>query len=86
MTTFTHLEVHSHFTLLGATPSINDLVNRAAAENMSHLALTDTNTLYGAVAFDKACQAAEIQPITGMTLNVASPPGEALTCVSIQSH
>ena len=27
---FTHLEVHSHFTLLGATPSVTDLVGRAA--------------------------------------------------------
>lgn len=46
---------------------------------MSHLTLTDTNALYGAVAFDKTCRSAEIQPITGMTLTVAPPPNEALT-------
>jgi len=75
--TFTHLETHSHYTLLGATPSPEALVDRARAEGMSHLALTDTNALYGAVAFDKACQAGDIQPILGLTLSVALPAGDA---------
>ena len=73
---FTHLEVHSHYTILGATPSPTALVARAKADGMSHLALTDTNALYGAVAFDKACQASDIQPILGLTLSVASPAGD----------
>ena len=68
---FTHLETHSHFTLLGATPSVEQLVNRAAADGLSHLALTDTNALYGAVAFDKACRSAGIQPILGMAVSTA---------------
>jgi DNA polymerase-3 subunit alpha len=72
-TAFSHLNVHSHFTLLGATASVDDLVSRAAAHGMAHLALTDTNGLYGAVAFDRACQAAGIRPIVGMTATVASP-------------
>lgn len=66
---FTHLEVHSHYTLLGATPPVEALVQRAAAEKMTHLALTDTNALYGAVAFDRACQEAAIQPILGMVIS-----------------
>lgn len=70
---FTHLEVHSHFTLLGATPSVADLASRAQADGMTHLALTDTNALYGAVAFARACRAAGIQPIIGMTLTVSAP-------------
>ena len=40
---------------------------------MTHLALTDTNALYGAVAFARACRAAEIQPVIGMTLAVREP-------------
>lgn len=74
---FTHLRVHSHFTLLGSTASVTDLVARAAAEGMTHLALTDTNALYGAVAFDRTCRAAGIQPILGMTATVA-PPDERI--------
>ncbi len=73
---FTHLEVHSHFTLLGATPSVADLVGRAAADGLTHLALTDTNALYGAVAFARACHAANIQPIVGMTVTAADPAGD----------
>jgi DNA polymerase-3 subunit alpha len=70
---FTHLHVHSHFTLLGATASVPGLVARAAAEGLASLALSDTNALYGAVAFDRACRAAGIKPITGMAVTVAMP-------------
>jgi DNA polymerase-3 subunit alpha len=72
---FVHLEVHSHFSLLAATPSPAELAARAAAEGMSHLALTDTGALYGSVAFSKACQAAGLMPILGMTVPVAAPRG-----------
>ncbi len=71
---FTHLEVHSHFTLLGATPSVPALVARAQADGLSHLALTDTNALYGAVQFARACRDAGIRPIIGMTVTVADAP------------
>ncbi len=71
---FTHLEVHSYYTLLQATPSVEELVAQAKAEGSTHLALTDTNALYGAVVFQRACLEAGIQPIIGMTLNVAPPP------------
>lgn len=69
----THLHVHSHYTFLGATPSIATLVETAAVQGMPALALTDTNGLYGAVAFQAACLAAGIQPIVGMTVTVAPP-------------
>ncbi|MCX6030664.1 MAG: DNA polymerase III subunit alpha [Chloroflexi bacterium] len=73
--TFTHLEVHSHFTLLGAIPSVTELAARAAANGLTHLALTDTNALYGAVAFARACHEVGIQPIIGMTITMAESPG-----------
>ena len=71
---FSHLEVHSHFTLLGATPSVPELAARAREDGLTHLALTDTNALYGAVAFDRTCREVGIQPIIGMTLAVRPPP------------
>jgi DNA-directed DNA polymerase III PolC len=70
---FTHLHVHSHYTLLGATPSVEALAARAADDGLSHLALTDTAGLYGAVAFDRACRAAGVRPIIGMAAPVALP-------------
>ena len=72
---FTHLHVHSYYTLLGGTASIEELVGRAIQDGFSHLALTDTNVLYGAVTFDRACRAAGLQPILGMTVTVAPLPG-----------
>ena len=70
---FTHLRVHSNFTLMGATASVDDLVSRASAEGFTSLALTDANALYGAVAFSKACDKAGVQPILGMTITLAEP-------------
>ncbi len=72
-TAITHLHVHSQYTLLGGTASVADLAARAATDGMSHLALTDTNALYGAVAFTRACKAANVQPILGMAVSVAWP-------------
>ena len=71
---FTHVEVHSHYTLLGSTSPVADLVARAAAQGMSHLALTDTNALYGTVAFERACRADGVQAIAGMALTAAREP------------
>ena len=60
---YTHLHVHSHYSLLAATPAIDDLVAQAVADGLDSLALTDTNALYGAVRFAKNCAAAAIQPL-----------------------
>lgn len=73
MPDFTFLHVHSHYSLLGGTASIPQLVQRAQADDYRHLALTDSNGLYGAVAFARECRTANIQPIIGMTIPVAAP-------------
>ena len=74
---YRHLRVHSQYTLLGATPSIDDLVARAVADGLGALALTDTNALYGTVGFAKSCAAAGIQPLIGMALTV-QPPADGM--------
>jgi DNA polymerase-3 subunit alpha len=73
MASFTHLHVHSQYTLLGATASVEDLARYAASEGLSHLALTDTNVLYGAVSFVRACHKYDVQPIVGQAITVALP-------------
>ncbi|MFZ1757244.1 MAG: PHP domain-containing protein, partial [Caldilineaceae bacterium] len=70
---YTHLHVHSQYSLLGATPTIDGLVERAVADGLTSLALTDTNALYGAVRFAKSCGDAGIQPLIGMALTVRPP-------------
>ncbi|HID50681.1 MAG TPA: PHP domain-containing protein, partial [Anaerolineae bacterium] len=78
---FTHLQVHSHYTLLGGTAAIPDLVARAVEQGMNALALTDTAVLYGAVQFAQACVQAGIQPIIGMIVPLAAEGFVADTAV-----
>lgn len=68
---FTHLHVHSHFSLLDAVPTIDELVDTAKKDGMSALALTDNGNLYGAIEFYQACKKAEIKPIIGVDVYVA---------------
>jgi DNA-directed DNA polymerase III PolC len=69
----THLRLHSYYSILRGTCSIETLVERAVEDGMSALALTDEGVLYGAVGFERACREADIQPLIGMTLQVSSP-------------
>ncbi len=68
---FTHLHVHSEFSLLDGLGRINDLVDSAAAQGFDSLALTDHGALYGAVAFYQAATAKGIRPIIGVETYVA---------------
>ncbi len=53
---FTHLHVHSEFSLLDGLGRITDIVEAAAQQGMDSLALTDHGALYGAVAFYQAAK------------------------------
>ncbi len=73
MSGFTHLHTHSYYSFLEGLPSPNDLVQAALNDGMQALAMTDHNSLTGAVEFYDACQTAGIQPILGLQVAVASP-------------
>src|SRR5687767_2477243 len=65
---FTHLHSHTHFSFgLGAS-SPEGLARVAAERGFGALACTDTNGVYGAVEFQRACDAAGIRPILGAHL------------------
>jgi DNA polymerase III subunit alpha len=68
---FTHLHVHSEFSLLDGLGRITDLVDTAAQQGFDSLALTDHGALYGAVAFYQACKTRGIKPILGVETYVA---------------
>lgn len=72
MARFTHLHVHSHYSLLAALPKIEDLVEAAKADGATALALTDNANIYGAIEFYKECKKAGIKPILGIDAYVAS--------------
>src|SRR3989344_8177515 len=71
MPKFTHLHVHSHFSLLDGLSKIDELVSRAKELGMDSLALTDHGVMYGAVQFFNACQEAGIKPIVGIEAYIA---------------
>jgi len=68
MSDFTHLHVHSHYSLLDGLPKIDELVNYADQQGMDAVALTDHGVLYGAVEFYKAAKEKGIKPIIGCEL------------------
>ena len=68
---FTHLHVHSEFSLLDGLGRITDLVDAAAQQGFDSLALTDHGALYGAVAFYQAATTKGIKPIIGVETYVA---------------
>ncbi|MDL2334958.1 MAG: DNA polymerase III subunit alpha [Chloroflexota bacterium] len=68
---FTHLHVHSEFSLLDGLGRISEMVDQAKTLGFDSLAITDHGALYGAVAFYQACKAAQIKPIIGVETYVA---------------
>jgi len=65
---FTHLHVHSHFSFGIGVSSPETLLAAAAERGFPALACTDTNGVYGAVAFQQAAEAAGIRPVLGAHL------------------
>lgn len=68
---FTHLHVHSHYSLLDGLAKIDDLLDRAKELGMDSLALTDHGVLYGAVEFFIKAKAKGIKPIIGCEMYLA---------------
>src|SRR5688572_30335863 len=68
---FVHLHVRSHYSLLAAPSQVANLVQAAAADGQTALALTDNGNLFGAVEFWKACRDHKLKPIVGQTTYVA---------------
>lgn len=67
---FTHLHVHSHYSLLTALPKIEELLEQAKEYGMTALALTDTSAMYGAVEFQSKAKDFGIKTIIGAEIYV----------------
>jgi error-prone DNA polymerase len=72
---FTHLNTHSHYSLLRGTASPEALCAAAKSARFEALALTDTNGLYGLVLFLEAAKEAGIRPIVGAEIRPPVSPG-----------
>ena len=68
---FTHLHVHTEYSLLDGVSRIPKLVKQARELGMDALAITDHGSLYGVVDFYSECLEAGIKPIIGCEVYVA---------------
>ena len=73
---FTHLHVHTEYSLLDGSGKIGEMVDRAKELGMDSLAITDHGVMYGVIDFYRACKDKGIRPILGCEVYVA--PGSRL--------
>lgn len=71
MGNFTHLHVHTQFSLLDGAARIQDLIKRAKSMGQTALAITDHGVMYGVIDFYRACKKGGVKPIIGMETYVA---------------
>lgn len=63
---FTHLHVHTQYSLLDGLCKNEDLISSAIADNMDALAITDHGAMYGVIHFYNAMRKSGIKPIIGL--------------------
>ena len=68
---FTHLHIHTEYSMLDGISRIPQLVAQAKEMGMDSLAITDHGSMYGVVDFYMACKEAGIKPIIGCEVYVA---------------
>jgi len=72
MVSFTHLHVHSQYSILDGAAAVEALVKKAKNDGMTSLALTDHGNMFGIKEFHETCKKMEIKPILGVETYVAS--------------
>ncbi|MGQ1889652.1 DNA polymerase III subunit alpha [Thermophagus sp. OGC60D27] len=69
---FTHLHVHSQYSILDGAAAVGALVSKAKQDGMKALALTDHGTMFGIKEFFDTCRKNDIKPILGCETYVAA--------------
>ena len=73
---FSHLHLHTQYSLLDGCCRIDELLDRAKELGQTSVAITDHGVMYGAVEFYKAAKKRGINPVIGCEVYVA-PRGRA---------
>lgn len=71
MARFTHLHVHTHYSLLDGMCKIPEILDRAKELGMDSLAITDHGVMYGAIEFYKEAKKRDMKPIVGFEAYIA---------------
>lgn len=70
-TPYSHLHVHSQYSVLQATPDIKGIIKKAKEYEMPAVALTDLGNMFGAFKFVREALANDIKPIVGCEFYVS---------------
>ncbi|MBB5021546.1 DNA polymerase III subunit alpha [Desulfurispira natronophila] len=68
---FTHLHLHTMYSLLDGAIKIPELIAKAQEYGMDSLAITDHGNMFGAIDFYKQCRQADIKPILGCEVYIS---------------
>lgn len=68
---FTHLHVHTEYSLLDGASKIKELVHYTKELGMDSIAITDHGVMYGVIDFYRACKSEGIKPIIGCEVYVS---------------
>ena len=83
---FTHLHLHTLYSLLDGAIRMKDLIKTVQAKGMKSVAVTDHGNMFGAVDFYKKAKDAALKPIIGLEAYVAGPKGRADRTEKIANH
>ena len=78
MAEFTHLHLHTEYSLLDGACRIDSLFDRVKEYGQKAVAITDHGVMYGAIDFYKAAKKHGIKPIIGCEVYVANEDGARL--------
>src|SRR3954447_25601988 len=68
---FTHLHLHTLYSLLDGAIRMKDLIKNVKEKGMSHVAVTDHGNMFGTIDFYKKAKEAGLKPIIGSEAYVA---------------
>ena len=68
---FTHLHVHTEYSMLDGAARLTELVAAAARDGQPALGITDHGNMYGVLPFYKACREQGINPVLGFEAYMA---------------
>ena len=69
---FTHLHLHTEFSMLDGAARITDLIAAAEADGQPAIGITDHGNMYGVLDFYKECRARGVKPIIGTEAYMAA--------------
>ncbi|MFC2132177.1 DNA polymerase III subunit alpha [Bacteroidota bacterium] len=72
MKNFTHLHVHTQYSILDGAANMQNMVDKAKEFGMNSLAITDHGSMFGVKLFFETCKKAGIKPIIGCEMYVAT--------------